>query len=145
MFNYTCIQGAAGPEGPQGIQGVQGEQGEPGSEGVGIESVIIEYAVSDSELNMPSPDSWRPSLNDFIPDEEENSPTEDNTPTNSESNASNDTNTDNDSSSDASDDSEGIIEVEDSENIEYNDDAYVDDTEEDTSGTFIPLTQGTWL
>jgi len=54
-YTYTCIQGAEGPQGPQGEVGPQGEQGDPGIDGVGIESIEISYAVSDSEDTVPGP------------------------------------------------------------------------------------------
>ena len=52
-YTYTCIQGA---QGERGETGPQGEQGEQGSEGIGILSVEISYAISNSGEIIPEDD-----------------------------------------------------------------------------------------
>lgn len=49
-YTYTCIQGAEGQPGPIGPQGEQGPQG---LTGIGILSVEIAYAISDSGDVIP--------------------------------------------------------------------------------------------
>ena len=53
-YTYTCIQGA---QGPRGETGATGEKGEAGPEGVGILSIEVFYALSDSEEIMPADDA----------------------------------------------------------------------------------------
>ncbi|WP_297979313.1 hypothetical protein [uncultured Methanobrevibacter sp.] len=54
-YTYTCIQGA---QGPVGETGATGPTGETGSEGVGVESVDVSYATSDTEYTMPDDEDW---------------------------------------------------------------------------------------
>lgn len=49
-YTYTCIQGA---QGERGETGPKGDQGEPGEEGIGIYSVEISYAVTNSGEIIP--------------------------------------------------------------------------------------------
>ena len=49
-YTYTCIQGAQGPTGETGAQGATGEAG---GEGVGVASVEISYATSNTNYTMP--------------------------------------------------------------------------------------------
>lgn len=49
-YTYTCIQGA---QGERGETGPQGERGEQGNEGIGILSIEVSYAITDSEEIVP--------------------------------------------------------------------------------------------
>jgi hypothetical protein len=49
-YTYTCIQGA---QGPKGETGDVGETGMAGIDGIGIESIEIKYADSNSEFELP--------------------------------------------------------------------------------------------
>ena len=52
-YTYSCIQGAQGPRGEAGPTGPAGPQGEGG---IGIYSVEVSYAVTDSEDIIPDDD-----------------------------------------------------------------------------------------
>lgn len=49
-YTYTCIQGA---QGERGEQGPQGEPGAAGTTGIGVASVEISYAISNSGETIP--------------------------------------------------------------------------------------------
>ena len=61
-YTYTCIQGA---QGPPGEKGDTGEQGEPGLDGLGILSVEVFYAISNSSEIIPGDDEWKTSLDQW--------------------------------------------------------------------------------
>ena len=50
-YTYTCIQGA---QGPKGETGEHGETGEVGIDGIGILSVEVSYAITNSQNIMPA-------------------------------------------------------------------------------------------
>ncbi len=61
-YTYTCIQGAEGQPGPIGPQGEQGPQG---LTGIGILSVEIAYAISDSGDVIPEDEAWKSSIDQW--------------------------------------------------------------------------------
>ena len=66
-YRYTCIQGA---QGPAGVTGATGASGEPGTEGVGVQSVEISYATSETNYTMPEDDAWLDEIDTENPPEQ---------------------------------------------------------------------------